>query len=149
MLIVGLGNPYGGDDAAGILVAKGLTKRGIKALTHEGSPLDLVNLWRPADCVIVVDAMSSCSTPGTIQTWDASIVDLPADAFRSSTHSFELAETIRLARMLDRLPKRLTVYGIEAARFSAGASPSPPVLKAVERAIDDIASTLSKIGDYP
>ena len=143
MIIVGLGNPHRGDDAAGILVAQGLAKRGIKAIKHEGSPLDLVNLWHATDCVIVIDAMSSCGSPGTIHTWDVSISDLPADVFRPSTHAFGLAETIRLARMLDRLPKKLTVYGIEAAHFSAGAPPLRAVLKAVEQTVDEIASRCS------
>jgi hypothetical protein len=72
------------------------------------------------------------------------MADLPVDAFRSSTHAFGLAETIRLARMLDRLPKKLTVYGIEGAHFVAGAPPSPAVLEGVQRAVDEIASTFAE-----
>jgi hydrogenase maturation protease len=143
MPVIGLGNPHGGDDAAGILVARGVASRGIKSMEHEGSPLDLIEMWQATDSVIVIDAVSSGCDPGTIHVWDASVADPSNDVFRSSTHALGLAETIRLARTLERLPKELTIYGIEATHFEAGAPPSPAVLKAVERVIDQIASRIA------
>jgi hydrogenase maturation protease len=143
MPIIGLGNSHGGDDAAGILVARGVASRGIESMEQEGSPLDLIEMWQATDSVIVIDAVSSGCNPGTIHIWDVSVADLSKDVFRSSTHAFGLAEIVRLARTLDRLPKRLTIYGIEAARFEAGAPPSPAVLEAVERVIDQIVSRVA------
>ena len=143
MSIFGLGNPQGGDDAAGILVARALARRGIGTVEHEGSPLDLIEMWQATDSVIVIDAVSSGCNPGTIHIWDASVADFSKDVFRSSTHAFGLAETVRLARTLDRFPKKLTIYGIEAVHFGAGAPPSPAVLEAVERVVDQIASQVA------
>jgi len=45
-----------------------------------------------------------------------------------------LAEAIGLARAMGRLPRRLTLYGIEARRFDFGAPPSPAVLRGVAEA---------------
>jgi hydrogenase maturation protease len=60
--------------------------------------------------------------------------------FRSSTHAFGLADAIELARVLNRLPRKLAIYGIEAAQFDAGTQPSIQVLAGVERAVEYIMS---------
>ena len=44
----------------------------------------------------------------------------------------ELPEAVELARELDRLPRRLVVYGIEGESFEAGEGLSP----AVETTVD-------------
>jgi hydrogenase maturation protease len=143
MLIIGLGNPERGDDAAGMLVACRLAERGIETLQHRGCTLDLIEIWATVDCVVVVDAVLSGAAPGTLHIWDAPTPELRNDVFRSSTHAFGLADAVHLARALDRLPKRLTIYGIEAEQFVAGTPPSRQVLAAVECAIEHIASHLA------
>jgi hydrogenase maturation protease len=143
MLIIGLGNPDRGDDAAGILVACRLVERGIAAIEHRGDPLDLIQMWQNADCAVIVDAVISGATPGTVHVWEAHITDLRDKMFRSSTHVFGLADAIELARTLGSLPKKLTIYGIEAAHFLTGAPPSPQVLTGIEHAVEQIASRLA------
>ena len=140
MLVIGLGNPDRGDDAAGILVARGLAAYGVKAVESPGGMLDLLEIWANNDKVVAVDAVYSNAAPGTIYVWDAQAAPLPCHVFRSSTHSFGLADAIELARALDRLPNSLTVFGIEAAQFAVGTPPSSPVLLAVSSLIEQIAS---------
>jgi len=77
--------------------------------------------------------------------WDARTAELRNDVFRSSTHAFGRADAIELARALDRLPEKLSIYGIEAAHFVVGTPPSVQVLAGVERAVQHIASNLSAI----
>lgn len=140
MLIIGLGNPDRGDDAAGLLVARGLMEHGIEAIQHRGGTLDLIEIWQTADCALIVDAVLSGADPGTLHIWDARTAELRNDVFRSSTHALGLADAIELARALDRLPKNLTIYGIEAAHFVVGTLPSSQVLAGIERAFEYIAS---------
>lgn len=140
MLVIGLGNPDRGDDAAGILVARGLAAYGVKAVESPGGTLDLLEIWANNDKVVAVDAVYSNAAPGTIYVWDTLAARLPYHAFRSSTHAFGLADAIELARALDRLPKSVTIYGIEAAQFFPGTPPSSPVLLAVNSVIEQIAS---------
>jgi len=143
MLIIGLGNPDRGDDAAGLLVARRLVERGIEAVEHVGGALDLIEILHTADCALIVDAVVSGAAPGTLHMWDAGTADLRSDVLGSSTHALGLADAIELARSLDRLPKELTIYGIEAAHFVAGTPPSPQVLAGVERTVEHIASHLA------
>jgi hydrogenase maturation protease len=132
-LVIGLGNSWRGDDGAGPAVARSLRDE-VAARVHvyEGEPVGLIDDWTSADAVIVVDAVSSGAPPGTIHRLDALSEPIPAALSQGSTHAFGLAETIELARALDRLPDRLTVYGIEGERFGAGDQLSAPVRGAVE-----------------
>jgi len=143
MLIIGLGNPDRGDDSAGLLVARRLVERGVEAIEHLGGTLDLIDILDTTDCALIVDAVVSGGAPGTLHTWDGASAALRNDVFRSSTHALGLADVIQLARALDRLPKELTIYGIEAAHFVVGTPPSPQVLAGVERTVEHIASRLA------
>ena len=138
-LVIGCGNTDRGDDSAGILVAQRLCRLGIDAVEHTGDGLALIDLWNPDDEVILVDAMASGATPGTVSVWDPVSHPLCWEKYRASTHMFGPAEAIELARALDRLPRRIQIYGIEAANFELGAPPSREVLAAVERVVDAIA----------
>ena len=128
MVVVGIGNDARGDDAAGLIAA-----RRLEALAHEGDAMALLDVWRDADAVVVIDAVSSGAAAGTVHRFDASRAPLPASLRRSpSTHALGLADAIELGRALDRLPARVIVYGIEGGRFEAGAALTPAVAAAVE-----------------
>jgi hydrogenase maturation protease len=90
-----------------------------------------------------VDAVVSGARAGTLHIWDGCHARLRNEVFCSSTHAFGLADAIELARVLDRLPNKLTVYGIEATQFATGMPPSRPVLAGVKQAVEHIASHLS------
>ena len=139
MLILGCGNPDRSDDAAGILVARRLRELGIPAEEFGGDASGLIDAWSGWADVIVVDAMKSGASPGTIRTWDARTSAFPAGQFRCSTHAFGVAEAIELARAIDRLPRKLVVVGIEGIRFEWGGLPSAEVADAVERIAQRIA----------
>ena len=141
MLIIGLGNPDRGDDAAGILVARRLRERGLNAIEHTGATLNLVEMWAAIDHVIVVDAVVSGAASGAVQVWNPRQDSLQNTLFRASTHEFGLADTIELARALDRLPSWIRIYGIEATQFEAGTQPSQAVVSAAARVADEIART--------
>jgi hydrogenase maturation protease len=144
-LVIGLGNAWRGDDGAGPAVARELLDE-VRARVHvyESEPVGLIEGWADADAVIVVDAVSSGAPPGTIHRLDPLAEPIPAALSQGSTHAFGLAETIELARTLDRLPSRLTVYGIEGARFTAGQELSAPVQSAVARVVLELRERLGK-----
>lgn len=137
-LVIGIGNPDRGDDAAGVWVARKV---------HGGRVIEwadcsvLMDLWDSHDDVIIVDAMSSGRPPGTVRRFDALSERLPATVFPSS-HAFGVAETIELARSLGRLLERLTVYGIEVADLELGMQLSDEVADAVERLAHEIDAEL-------
>ena len=104
--------------------------------------MGLIEEWTGADAVIIVDAVSSGAPAGTIHRLDPLSEPIPAALSQGSTHAFGLAETIELARALDRLPARLLVYGIEGERFEAGDELSPPVSAAVDAVREELRERL-------
>lgn len=139
MRIVGCGNLLRGDDAAGILVAQRLVELGIPAIMHSGEALGLINAWSGCDDVLLIDAVVTGSTPGTVHLWDASQQQLPSSSHASS-HGIGVAEAIELARTLGVLPKRLRVYGMEGREFRTGAEVSPEVRTACEEVVRRIST---------
>ncbi len=136
MLVIGIGNAWRSDDAAGLAVARVLEESpppGVEVLAREGEPTELIDVWADAEAVWLVDAVSSGAPPGTVHRLDASAEPLPAALFRVSSHLVGLAEAVELARALGRLPGRVIVFGIEGARFEAGEGVSPEVVDAVDR----------------
>jgi hydrogenase maturation protease len=137
--IIGCGNIDRGDDGAGLLVARRLREMGTGTQEQSGEALSLIESWAGAEAVIVVDAVVSGKAPGEITVWDARAHPVPSGLWRGSTHHFGLAEAVELARVLDRLPPCLWIYGIEGRRFEQGSCPSPEVARAIEEVAERIA----------
>jgi hydrogenase maturation protease len=136
-LVIGLGNSWAGDDAAGVLVARALRAslpEGVALIEHEGEPTALIDVWADKRIVILVDAIAGGAPPGTVRYFDATTSELPSSFSGRSTHAFTVAQAIELARSLDRLPAQLMVVGIEGANFEAGAAIGQPVAEAIEPA---------------
>jgi hydrogenase maturation protease len=145
-LIIGIGNEYRGDDAAGLIVARRLKGRfaySFTVLEQSGDGAALMEAWRGVETVIVIDAVISGAEPGTIHRLDAKTQPLPKDAFRCSTHAFGVAEAIELSRAMGELPRRLIVYGIEGKNFAAGVGLSPEVEKAACEAVRLVGAFLT------
>ncbi len=142
MLIIGCGNRQRSDDGAGILVAERLRELGIEAYMRTGEALELIEAWKGADDVIVVDTVVTGAPSGTVQVWDGRHQLAPI-RINTSTHGLGVAEAIELAYVLGHLPIRLRVYGIEGRRFELGAEISPQVQRAVAEVVGRIIADLS------
>lgn len=146
IVVVGVGNVWAGDDAAGVLVARMVRDRAAGAVTvveHEGEPTALLDRWEGARLAIVVDATLGGGPPGAVRVLEATHAPLPASFTGTSTHAFGLGGAIELARALGRLPERLVVVGIEGGGFEAGAQPGPAVAAALERAAERVLALAS------
>jgi hydrogenase maturation protease len=142
-MVIGVGNAWRGDDAAGLAVARRLRELAlddIEVREVEGDATALVDLWVRATHVVVVDAAASGAPPGTVSRFDAIAMPLPARTVRSSTHAFGVPDAVELARALGRLPERLDVYAIEGASFTAGDRLSPAVEQAVDELVHELRS---------
>lgn len=144
-LVIGIGNDYRGDDRAGLEVVRMLQARkraNVRLLESDGDCTTLLEAWKQADTVILVDAASSGAEPGTIHRVDTWMQALPEGCTFSSTHAFGIAETLNLARILGQLPSCLIVYGIEGETFMTGDDLSPAVRRAVRRVAKHIMADL-------
>jgi hydrogenase maturation protease len=140
-LIIGIGNIYRSDDGAGIAAIrqlKGQLPARVRVLEASGEGTALVETWKDAASVILIDAVRSGAPPGTIHRLDARNDKIAAELFLCSSHAFSLAQAIELARALNQLPQHLIVYGIEGQSFKAGEMLSPPVEAAIGRVVSQV-----------
>lgn len=104
----------------------------VKLIEEFGDGLLLLEHWRDASSVFVIDGMSSGGAPGTIRMFDAHNGRVPTKFFPCSTHALGLTQAIDLARILDQLPAEFLIFGIEGERFELGSQMSPRVIAAVD-----------------
>lgn len=145
-LVIGVGNEFRGDDAAGLIVARKLRAclpASSNIIEHSGEGAALLEILRQAEQVFLVDAVRSGSAPGSVFRFAAHEQLLPTKFFHYSTHAFSIAEAVAMAHALQQLPQRLIVYGLEGENFSAGLGLSPPVQHAVAEVVERMVSEIS------
>ena len=141
MLVIGVGNPYRGDDGVGPAVARAVADLALESVTvleHSSEGAGLLEMWEGRDMVILVDAVSSGGMPGTVHRLDACATPIPVGLFHHSSHAFGVAEAVELARAVGRLPPRLLVYGVVGERFASGNGLTGAVEGAVSGVVDCI-----------
>ncbi len=139
--IIGLGNLFAGDDAAGIQVVRKLQTFGIpglEVLEAGMAGLTLLDWLEGAKLAIVVDAVHGTQEEGTIIRLEIprdleQITRFSWDSATSSTHTMGLSEVMALGATLGTLPPHLSIIGIELGHVSTDEPLSSKVLKATER----------------
>ncbi len=146
VFLAGIGNAFRRDDGIGLCIAHQIDQRrlqGVKVVEHQGEGLDLIEKWEGFKTVILVDAVSSGAVPGTVHRIQMPGQELSSSFEGCSTHAFSIAQTIALAKTLQRLPARLIIYGIEGASFEMGEGFSDLVREAAERVVGQIIWDIS------
>ncbi len=155
--VLAVGNRFAGDDAIGPLVLDGVRDElpaGVVTRELDGEPTRLLDAWEGLAAVVLVDAASSGSPPGTVhrvvaveasdprapRASDGTVVGITLPRASRSTHGAGVAEALGLGGRLGRLPAEVVVLGIEGRRFSPGTGLSHEVahvLPAAVRAVRD------------
>lgn len=146
IVILGIGQSLRGDDAAGLeAVHRWQETYPVTAadprlrVEQAGMPgLELIDLLKDAKCALLVDAVQSGATPGTLHLVKPEQV-VSFDTGSGSAHGWGIAETIVLAHELRySLPDQIFILGIEAASFEMGASLNTAVADSLARAAEMI-----------
>ena len=113
--ILCIGSPHGPDNL-GFLVAHTLIGHfnhdHVEVLALDRPGPRLIEHMRGAHTVILVDAVKSGATPGTLHQLEGHALD-GLVAHHTSSHGFGLAETLALAEKMGELPPRLKFVGLE------------------------------------
>jgi hydrogenase maturation protease len=144
-LVIGVGNPFRSDDRAGLEVARRIKPHSndhVTVLEFTSNPLALLDLWNGYEEVLLADAISSKSEPGTFQLINAAQQTIPSGLFNTSSHNLGVAEAIEISRSLGRLPKQLWIYGIEGDNFEYGTTLSSKIERAIETVVKEILSRI-------
>ena len=146
MLVIGAGNEYRQDDGFGIAVARTLASRsldGVEVLEQSGEGGSILAALEGREEVYLVDAVRSGAEPGELHRLDANAETVPSSFFHYSSHDFAVAEALEMARVLDRLPTVMVVYGVEGVRFGHGIGLSEPVRGRVQEVANRIQEEIN------
>ena len=154
IVVIGLGQSLRGDDAAGLEAVRQwqesfpetASRPEVRVETSEVPGLELLDLFGDAEAVVLIDAVQSSSTPGTIHR----VVPEDLSTFASdskSAHGWGVAETLKIGRMVNPALGRIYVrlLGIEMEQIETGKGLSESVQKAIPlacKAIQDEVQTL-------
>lgn len=132
MAFVGLGNPYRGDDAAGLILFDRLKNSpalmGVRFIRAEANPENHLQeiLDGGAGLVVFIDAARFGGRPGEI-VW---VEEDRIDSASVSTHAFSLRAVIDFLRL--HRPFVFKVLAIQSGATGLGAALSPAVRQGVE-----------------
>lgn len=134
--VIGIGQGMRGDDGVGLVAVRrwnescqgNINRPYVQVELAESPGIDLLDLLEGARIAILVDAMRSGASPGTVRM----LTESQLDAFRgdfASAHGWGIAETLSLGRdlMPFAMPESLVLIGIEADHLDVGAGLSPSV----------------------
>ena len=143
--IIGIGSPFGGDSVGWSIVeclqrshAAQAWGSQVALVAADRPGVGLIELWRGAYWVAVVDAVISGGVPGRV--WRLEGEQLACAPAPWSSHGIGVAEALALARVLSALPERLVFFGVEIAPQSG-----PPCASSVEAAADMIGAEVSMV----
>lgn len=129
--LIGIGNEFMGDDAAGVLVARGMQTHAHESLlvidagTAPENCTALLRRFRP-DLVIMVDAAQFFAVPGEVRwlQWEQTT------GISASTHT--LPPHMFARYITSELDCEVALIGIQPATNLPGAAVSPQVLESVD-----------------
>ncbi|MDJ0663350.1 MAG: hydrogenase maturation protease [Acidimicrobiia bacterium] len=144
-VVIGVGNRWRRDDAAGLEVVDALRGRvddSVVLVESDGEPTRLLDAFELAPRVIMIDAVVTGGEPGTVHRFtDEQLPD--GMGIGQSSHLVQLYETIALGKLLDRLPNGLVLIGIEAIDFDNGEGMTDAVATGVADAVEDVLAELA------
>lgn len=114
ILILGLGNILLGDEGVGVRVIEQLFSHPfpdeIEVIDGGTAGYELINFFEGKEKVIIVDAVKTDDTPGSVYKMDLSAVQ-EDDTVQLSLHQIGLKNVFKMASMMDLNPE-VTLVGI-------------------------------------
>lgn len=141
IVVVGVGNQYRSDDAAGwVVVDRLMSKCGpsIKFVKLRGDIGELMDLFETHKSVYLVDACQGGDPVGAWQRIDLLKQTLPNDNPQTSTHGFGILQAVAMAKNLNQLPEKLIIYLIHGDNYRIAEGISPQVNRGVNGVVEAI-----------
>ena len=140
--VIAVGNDLYGDDGVGNAVLHELEKmpemKEIELIDGATDALGLIDHFSGVDHVIIVDAAQMGEIPGTVKVFNKEEVKLKIKMDHLSVHGISLAETFDIAQIVDSLPKKITIIGIEPKNIGISQSLSNVVTQSIPEVVSNI-----------
>ena len=149
-LVLGVGNKLMSDEGVGVHVIERLAEKyklpeEVQVLDGGTLGLDLLYYLEGIENLLIVDAAETGKEAGTM----VRLQDDEVPAFMSikiSPHQMGVPDMLAAAKMMDRYPKRLVLWGIQPQLITLGLDLSPVLASKVDSLTDNLADELRAWG---
>jgi hydrogenase maturation protease len=150
ILVLGIGNLLLQDEGAGVRAVEEFERRyeiplGVELLDGGTSGIELLQYIQGKDCLILIDVVKSGNPPGTFIRLEGE--NVPALFQKKiSPHQLGLSDLLATAQLIDRMPKRVVLIGIEPKSIETGLEMSAEVGGTIGGLADMVALELASLG---
>jgi len=151
VLVLGLGNILLGDDGLGPAVIEHLLQDSeesteqIELIDGGTQGLALLGHLGGREAIIIVDALATGAPPGTIRIMNASEIFSMGASHAESSHESNARELLVVAKVLNELPDRVFVVGVEPQNISTGYGLSESASRSLPIAAGHVRSLLTDL----
>jgi hydrogenase maturation protease len=150
ILVLGIGNLLLQDEGAGVRAVEEFERKydipeGVELLDGGTSGIELLQYIQGKDCLILLDVVKSGNPPGTCIKLEGEKVPALFQK-RISPHQLGLSDLLATAHLIDRMPKRVVLFGIEPKSIETGLEMSEEVGGTIGRLADMVALELASFG---
>ena len=146
--VIAVGNDLYGDDGVGNAVLHELEKmsemKEVELIDGATDALGLIDHFSETDHVVIVDAAQMGEKPGTVKVFSKDEVKLEIKMDHLSVHGISLAETFDIAKMVDSLPEKITIIGIEPKNIGISQALSDVVSQSIPEIVSNIINLTNK-----
>jgi hydrogenase maturation protease len=149
--LIGLGNLWKGDDGVGVRAVRAVQEEfavhpDLAVVDGGTAGLGLLALLEGRDAVLCVDAVLFGKEPGYIGILEEEAIPAAFGPARMSLHHVGLPEVLAAARLLDALPGKICLIGVEPESLDVGLELSPAVQEKLPEVVALIAARLREWG---
>jgi hydrogenase maturation protease len=150
-LILGVGNILLGDEGVGIHAIRELDKRPlpphVDVIDGGTAGLDLLDLMRGHERVIIIDAVEAGAEPGTIFRFTPDEVTSEARALPLSLHQTEVLKVLELATYLGQPLPPVVIYGIQPESMDWSTELSSALRASLAKLVDAVLKEIPERGN--
>ncbi len=152
-LVLGLGNTLLGDEGAGVYAVRALQERyadraDVEFLDGGTLSFTLAGPIEDADSLIVIDATQLKASPGTVRVFEGEDMDRFLGSHRkNSVHEVSLMDLMAIARLVEALPTRRALIGIQPEYLDWADAPTDAVARAIPVACDLAMELIAEVSD--
>jgi hydrogenase maturation protease len=124
--VIGLGNPLRRDDGIGILLLQYLQQnkkelsQTIDFFDGGTSGMNLLHLIEDYDTIFLLDAVDFKGKPGEMKKFTIDEIKNQKLSLSLSTHEPDLLSVIMFLKGLEKIPKKLLIFGVQPKDMSYG-----------------------------
>ena len=151
ILVLGLGNTLLSDDGVGPALLDQLSSSAqrwegqVEFMDGGTQGLALLGRLSGRKALIIVDAVKTGAPPGTVHRMTLAELRNVNPGHASSAHEGNAGELLAAAQLVDELPDRLFVVGVEPKKIATGYGLSAPVKRALPEASKEVNQLLTQL----